>query len=185
MNTSELAADYICKDQERLRMALHVYEAMPDVRKYLIKEIFEAVGDRIRQAKDLADDGLECYDESVYFCTEESGDFWVYAALEHGKRGVLWLYVGVHHDDAKSVKAQRDEIHERFRTMDDLETWSYGQSFSAGESVAYAYVHHEHGGRWHDDDFLSRAIRNREEVVSALAEILMRICGCVFPLASN
>lgn len=185
MNTSELAADFIRKDEERLRMALHVYEAMPNIRKYLIKDIFEAVGDSIRLTKELASDELECYDESVYFRTKESGDFWVYAALEHGKRGVLSLYVGVYHEDAKSVKTQGDQIQERFRAKGDLGTWSYGQSFSAGASVAYAYVHHEHGGRWHDDDFLSRAIRNRDEVVSALAEILMGIYAGVFPLASN
>ena len=186
MNTNEITADYIREDEDRLALALHVYEAMPAVRKYLIKEIFKAAGERVRTAMKLDDDKLEFYAESVYFCTEETGDIWVFAALEHGKRGVLQLYAGVFADDVESInEAQRERIGERFRTHGDLGTWSYGKSFSSSNYIAYAYVNYEHGGRWHDDDFLKRAIRSRDEVVSSLEELLLRIYRCTFPLPPN
>lgn len=181
MDTNELTADYICKDDDRLQMALHVYEAMPAVRQYVIKDIFEAAGKRVRDAKELNDDQLECYDEQVYFRTEETGDSWVYAKLEHGNRGVLQLCAGVYAEDWKSFKEKRDEIRERLRTKGDLETWSYGENSLRSHTYSvYAEVHHEHGGRWHDDDFLRRAIRNRDGVVEALAELLLRIYRGVF-----
>ena len=184
MNTNELTADYIWKDEDRLELALHVYEAMPTVRKYLIKEIFKAAGERVRAAMKLDDDKLEFYAESVYFCTEETGDIWVFAALEQRKRGILQLYAGAWVDEVKSVnEAQRERIGERFRTHGGLEMWPYGKSFSSGNRIAYAYV--EHGGRWDDEDFLKRAIRSRDEVVSSLEGLLMRIYRGVFPLAPN
>ena len=115
MNTNELTADYICEDEDRLELALHVYGAMPAVRKYLIKEIFKAAGERVRVAEKLDDDKLECYEESVFFRTEETGSTWVFAALEHGKRGVLQLYAGVYAANVESIKeAQRERIGERF-----------------------------------------------------------------------
>ena len=184
MNTNELTADYICEDEDRLALALHVYEAMPAVRKYLIKDIFKAAGERVRVAEKLDDDKLECYPESVWFYTEETDDTWVFAALQHGKRGVLQLCAGVYADDVESIKeAQRERIGERFKAHGDLGMWSYGKSFSSGNWIAYAYVNYEHGGRWHDDDFLKRAIRSRDEVVSSLEGLLMRIYRGVFPLA--
>ena len=180
MNTNELTADYICKEDDRLQMALHIYEAMPAVRKYLIKDIFKAAGERVRDAEEFDGDQLWCYDEEVSFYTEETGDFYVYAKLAHGNRGVLQLVAGVYADDEKSFKKQRDEIRERFRTKGGLETWSYGENALLSGTSVYAEVHYELGGRWHDDDFLQRAIRNREEVVEALAEILLGIYRGVF-----
>lgn len=177
MDTNELTADYICKDDERLQMALHVYEAMPAVRDYLITAIFKATGERVVREVEAQLDTE--YTKSVYFCTEETGDFWVYAGLEHGQRGVLQLFAGIYVDDEKSSKAQR-EIQERFTTDGDLETWSDGESLSSGKYIAYARVNHEHGGRWHEDDFLRRAIRNRDGVAEALAELLLRIYRGVF-----
>ena len=186
MNTNELTADYICEDEDRLELALHVYGAMPAVRKYLIKEIFKAAGERVRVAEKLDDDKLECYEESVFFCTEETGATWIFAALEHGKRGVLQLYAGVYAANVESIKeAQREQIGERFRTHGDLGMWSSGKSFSSGNCIAYAYVNYENGGRWHYDDFLKRAIRSRDEVVSSLEELLLRIYRCTFPLPPN
>ena len=184
MNTNELTADYICEDEDRLALALHVYEAMPTVRKYLIKEIFKAAGERVRTAMKLDDDKLEFYAESVYFCTEETGDIWIFAALEQRKRGILQLYAGAWVDEVESVnEAQRERIGERFRAHGGLEMWSDGKSFSSGNRIAYAYV--EHGGRWDDDNFLKRAIRSRDEVVSSLEELLLRIYRCTFPLPPN
>ena len=183
MNTNELTADYIRKDEDRLELALHVYEAMPTVRKYLIKEIFKAAGERVRVAEELDDGKLECYPESVYFCTEETGDIWIFAALDQRKRGVQ-LCAGAWVDEVESVnEAQRERIGERFRTHGGLEMWSHGKSFSSGNRIAYADV--KHGGRWDDDDFLKRAIRSRDEVVSSLEELLLRIYRCTFPLPPN
>ena len=184
MNTNELTADYICEDEDRLALALHVYEAMPTVRKYLIKEIFKAAGERVRVAEKLDDGKLECYEESVYFRTEKTGDIWVFAALEQRKRPILQLYAGAWVDEVESVnEAQRERIGERFRAHGGLEMWSDGKSFSSGNRIAYAYV--EHGGRWDDDNFLKRAIRSRDEVVSSLEELLLRIYRCTFPLPPN
>ena len=188
MNTNELTAEYICKDKERLQMALHVYEAMPIVRTHVVKAIFEAVGEHIRVTHEFDGFKRECLGESVYFCTEDTGDFWIFAALEHGKRGVRQLYCGVYaeyEDGAESNEVQEDEVQSRFKTKGDLETWSYGKSFSSGRYVAYAYVHHESRGRWHDDDFLRQAIGDRTKVVEDLADLLMRIYRGVFPLAST
>lgn len=188
MNTNELTADYICEDEKRLELALHVYEAMPAIRKYLIKEIFKAAGERVRAAMKLDDDKLEFYEESVFFNTEETDGTWVFAALEHGKRrrDVRYLYAGVSVDDVESInEAQRERIGERFRTHGGLEIWSDGTSSSSGNGIAYAYVNYKHGGVWHDDNFLKRAIRSRDEVVSSLEELLLRIYRCTFPLPSN
>lgn len=177
MNTNELSAQYICEDDERLRMALHVYKAMPAVRKHLIKAIFKAAGERVAEKIE----GVELWypetesEHGVYFYTEETGDFYVFAQLEDRKRRGLPLYAGVY-ADAKSIKTPRDKVRERFGTEADLGTWAYGGSVSPDEHVAYAYVQHEHKeDRWDTDDFLSRAILNRDEIVSHIAELLVRI----------
>lgn len=180
MDTNKLTADYICKDDDRLQMALHIYEAMPAVREYLIKDIFKAVGERVSSVEELDSGQLDCRDYSVYFCTERTGDFWVCAWFEDRRRPVLQLCAGVYIDDGKSSKAKRDEIQKRFRDRSNLETWSEGKSLSYGRYIAYAKVHYEHGGRWDDDHFLRRAIRNRDGVVKALAELLQRIYRGMF-----
>ena len=180
MNTNELSAQYICEDEERLRMALHVYEAMPAVREHLIKAIFNAAGERV--AEEIDGVKQEPHENGVYLWTEETGDFYVFAELEPGKKSALRLTAGIYVDDAKSInKAQREEVRERFGTEVDLKTWSYGESFSQGEYVAYAYVHHKHGGHWHDDGFLSQAILSRDEVVSNVAQILVGIYKGMWP----
>ena len=179
MDTNELSAKYIYEDRERLQMALHVYDAMPTVRKYLIEGIFNEVGEHVAEKVD----GVEwnCDEEAVYFWTKETGDFNVYARVERGKRGVLSLNAGVTAEENTVTAAEKDEIRERFETKSDLETWSYGESFSSNTTVAYAVVHHEYGdARWDQDPFLRRAILNRDEVVSGVAELLVRIYEGVF-----
>ena len=181
MNTNELTADYICKDDERLQMALHIYEAMPAVRKHVIKDIFKGAGESVRNIEELESGQIDCYDDAVYFYTGVTGDFWVYARLHHGKRGVVWCYAGVHAEDEKLFEAQRDTIRERFRANGGLGTWSNGESaLSSDTSSIYAQVRHGQIGRWDTDDFLRRAIQSREEVVEALAEILLGIYRGVF-----
>ena len=179
MNTNELSTQYICEDEERLRMALHVYDAMPAVRNHLIEAIFKAAGERVAEELDGVE--VDTYETSMYFRSEKTGDFYVFADLEHGNRSVRRLKAGVYVADAKSIKnAQRKEVRERFREDVYLETWSDGKSFSQGTDIAYAYVHKKHGGHWHDDDFLRRAILHRDEVVSKVAEILVRIYKGMF-----
>lgn len=179
MNANELSAKYIYEDKERLQMALHVYEAMPTVRQYLIGGIFKAVGENV--AKRI--DGVEwtCDEEQVCLWTKETGELGVFAWAEHGKGKKLSLVAGVYVDTPKAVtKAQRDAIQERFESK-VLGTWSYGERFSSSTEVAYAYVHHEHGGgRWDQDDFLRRAIQHHDDVVSDVAEALVRIYDGMF-----
>ena len=182
MNANELSAKYICEDKERLQMALHVYEAMPTVRTYLIRGIFKAVGENV--AKRIDGVGVEEWnsnEEQVYFWTKETSELGVYAWAKPGKGKILSLVAGVYVDDAKSVsKAERDAIRERFKKV-DLATWSYGESFSSDTEIAYAYVHHEHGGgRWDQDDFLRRAIQHRDDVVSDVADVLVRVYKGMF-----
>lgn len=179
MNANELSAKYICEDKERLQMALHVYEAMPTVRTYLIEGIFKAVGEHIAQRIDGVK--YSCDKEIVAFWTKETGELYISAWMEHGRGQILWLVAGVYVDDAKSVSKERNAIQERFESKVDLETWSYGESFSSDTEIAYAYVNHEHGGgRWDQDDFLRRAIQHRDDVVSDVADVLVRVYKGMF-----
>lgn len=180
MNTNELSAKYIYEDKERLQMALHVYEAMPAVRKRLIEGIFKAVGEYVDKKLDGVE--VECYKDGMQFYTEETDEFYVYAELERS-RGTLSLHAGVYTYEGEKAdnKTKRDDIRERFETKTDLETWSYGKIFSSSKYVAYAYVHPERvPARWDQDDFLRRAILNQDEVVSGVAELLMRIYEGLF-----
>ena len=180
MDTNELSADYICEDKERLQMALHVYEAMPAVREILIEGIFKAVGEYVAEKLDLDVDGpkVERYPKSVYFRTQETGDSWVFAWAKPGKVPKLQLVAGVHNDKLDKVKL--DEIRERFKTKGDLETWSDSEICSDTDCV-YANVLHERvDARWDHDSFLRRAILNHDEVVSDVAELLMRIYESLF-----
>lgn len=179
MNTNEQTAKYICDNQERLQMALHVHEAMPDVRKQLIKGVFEAVGEQVTKKLKLDRHeawDVECYDKSVYFYTEETGDSWVFAWAKPGKAPKLQLVAGVYEDELN--KAKLDDIRECFRTNSDLETWSDGEILSDTDGV-YANVH-QVDARWDQDNFLRRAILNHDEVVSEVAELLLKIYEGIF-----
>lgn len=178
MDTNELTAKYIWEDKERLQMALHVYEAMPTVRKRLIESVFKAVGEHVSEALEGVE--VEPLDESVYFHSRETEDFFVFAEVEHGK-GTLWLCAGIYVEDKSVDKAKQDKIRERFEAKGDLDTWSNGKFFSSDMYVAYAYAHHKHVvARWDQGDFLSKAILNQDEVVSRVADILVRIYEGVF-----
>lgn len=172
MDTHKLTADYICKDDERLQMALYVYEAMPAIRKYLIKNIFEAAGKRVRDAIKIDDDQLQCQEEAVYFWTGQTGDFWIYAELEHRKRGPIQLVAGLYADDEKPFEAHR-EVTDRLKTG-RLAEWPIRRAKNRVRCDVWHY------GRWDADHFLQRAIRNRDEVVSDLEEILLQIHRGVF-----
>lgn len=168
MNTNELSAKYIYEDKERLQMALHVYEAMPTVRTYLIKGIFKAVGDHVAERLDGVE--LDNYEDSVYFWTEESDEFYVFAAVRD-KRGISRLVAGVYVYDVKSVRrAKRDAIKNSFETTVNLETWFDGEIHSSNTEIAYTNVYAER-----EDDFLRRAIQCHDEVVSDVAGVLVRI----------
>lgn len=174
MSPDELTAEYICKDKERLQVALHVYEAMPAVRKHLIEDVFKSVGDEI--TKRLEDATVNTYDQLADFYTDKTGDFYVYAEAKHGRGQVLDLVVGVYPDPHEKVdKAELDEIQERFKTKGDLERWSYGECIPSRAEGTYAYVHPDYEvARWDQDNFLRRAILHHGEFVSAIAELLVR-----------
>ena len=196
---NKLTAQYILRSSggesaeaidQRLQMALHVYEAMPMVRQMLIEDIFKIVGESIRVSKKLHEDQLEVRGQSVYFCTEETGDFWICAGLFQPRHPQLRLYAGVYAeyaDDANPLKAQEDEIRASFEDKSNLETWSSdGEVRDGGSLIAYSYVHSQAGGgRWDRDYFLKKAVRQREDIVKELTHLLTIIYGGVFPLASK
>ena len=171
MNTNELSAQYICEDEERLRMALHVYEAMPAVREHLIEDIFKAAGERV--AKEL-DGVLGDNKDGVYLWTDGTGDCHVFVCAERpvgqGQRG-LKLLAGIY--------AESKETRERFGKI-DRKTWSDGKYDSGGYIGAWVNDKHE-GGRWDDDAFLSRAILHRDEVVKNVADLLIHIYEGMWP----
>ena len=183
MDTNELTANYICdsKEPERLQMALHVYKAMPVIREHVIKSIFEAAGEQIEKQID----GVEYvpHDESVLMWTEEIGEFFVAAWLNKAR----WLVAGICHADGKSVdNAERAEIQERFEKEAGLDIWSDGNVLPSDEDpdvIAHVRVHREHGGgRWNQDDFLTRAIQTKDEVVGHVADVLAQIYKGVLPV---
>lgn len=195
MDTDGLSAKYICGisdetgddvsnlNDERLRMALHVYEAMPTVRSYLIKAIFKAAGESVAEKRTGV--VLQLWEEGdgVFFWTEDTGELYVFAGLSYRKRGALWLNAGIGVDDENSIEAQRDEIRERFKLNVDPKSWSNSGVRSSGRWAAWAWVdkvYDKHQGRWNDDGFLRRAILNRDEVVSDVAALLVRIYDGMF-----
>lgn len=174
-------AEYICEDKERLQMALRVHEAMPTVRENLIKRIFEAVGKQV--AEEL--DGVEVRPKWYGVDIHTQGAFYVYAEVSdnkvQNKNGDYWLNAGLRAHEDTVDKAKADEMRERFKAKSDLGHWSSGKNFDGGTYVAYAYIQHEgKDDRWDNPSFLSRAIRNHDEVVSDVAEILVRIYEGVF-----
>lgn len=185
MNTNEQTANYICDNQERLQMALHVYEAMDDVRNHLIERVFQAVGEQVAEKLDAEKLGVQVipYETGVDF-HEETCNFRVYAEVSsrrHRQEGSLWLHAGLY-DDAEDVdKARQEEIREAFKTSSDFETWSSGNLISEERYLAKAYVHHEgQDDRWDERRFLRRAILSHDETVSRIVELLVRIYEGVF-----
>ena len=182
MDTNELTAKYICDDdhKERLQMALHVYEAMPKVREHLIKDVFEAVGNRVKMLDSIND--VETYEGSVFLRSPETGVY-VFAAVDYGgKRKLrLKLHGGVYAEESVD-KVKQDKIVERFEgaRKGDL-GWLNGEYESEGQYVAYAYVDDNRVvADWGGDEFLSTAIRNHNKVVSDVADLLVRIYNGVF-----
>lgn len=181
MEYDQLTATYICEHKERLEMALHVYKAMPTVRHYLIKEIFREAEKRVAATIE----GVELWQEaqeSVFFRTKETDDYWVFASTWERRRQSRFV-AGIYVDDPTSIK---DEHRERFKAEVDLESWSDLElSFPSDRYVRYmaAFVRPEDGGgRWDDDSFLTRAILKRNDVVSDVEDLLKRIYEGMFPL---
>lgn len=180
MNTKEQTAKYICKNQERLQMALHVHEAMPEVRKQLIERVFEAVGEQVAKKLGLdVDTHVDLYKKGVYFRTEETEELWVYAYVTSRQKSPKLLLICGLHADEKLERKRFDEVLARFKTRGDLGTWSDGeihQQLSDEHTEAFAYVHDKAGEvRWDDNSFLSRVIRNHDDVVSGVTERLVLI----------
>lgn len=183
MDISELSAKYIYEDKERLRMALHVYEAMPIVRKYLFETIFAAAGERL--AEKLTDAKIECGENGVRLWTEEIGEFRVFVDLQYARADTIFPYAGVYEKSGVSIKERGDQIRERFEEKVDLRAWSSsGKIYSEDEQIS-AYVDRAYGGRWHSDEFLRQAVLNQDEVVSIVEVPLLRIYRGVFPLTPN
>ena len=188
MDTNKLTAQYICENEDRLKMALHVYEAMETVRNTLIKRIFKGAGDLIE--KELDKVVTVCREQDVNFWTEETGEFGVYASADarprRGRsRDIRSFVAGVFVDDAKPMKAKRDDIRARFEETVDWGTWTLGEDFSSDLEVSYAFSHQEHIGRWNEDDFLRSAILHRKELEEAVAELLLQIYRGMCPGVSN
>lgn len=164
-------AKYICEDRERLQMALHVYEAKDDVREHLIERFFRAVTGQVAEKLgiDVEEPKIELEETSVYFCNQETDEFWVFARVVSYRRPKRLLGVGVYSEE-KLDQAQLGEIQERFKTHGDLETWSDGVIHPYDYEV-FVHVHDENGEVRLDD--VSFLIRNHDEFVSSVAERLV------------
>ena len=200
MNANDLTAKYICGRGEetakevidqRLQMALHVYEAMPTVRRYLIEGIFKEVGEKV--SKEFASDEpeYETGEQTVYLRTSDTSRFWVFAYLydqqagDKRRRDEFSFVAGVYADEP--FGPQQDEIRERLDAV-DLQTWTLSKgshNLSKDHWIGYAGAHHELGASLSYDGFLRRAIEDRDGIVSALEELLTRICRGIFPLAAK
>lgn len=182
MDTSELSAKYICEDDERLRMALHVYLAMPIVQNMLIKRILEAVGRRFAENHD----GVElddAYTRSLYLAPKGTNELWIYASWTEDRRGTTQLSAGVYAEKAgvyaDSVdETQRKEMKERFESNVDVDTWAKGDVQSSDRHLAFANLR---GGRWDREEFLRKAILKQDELVSEVVDALERIYKGMFP----
>ena len=187
----ELTAEYICEDKsgDRLKMALYVYEAMDTVRTYVSKDVLKEIGERVKAAEEFSGDEPE-YELSVgtvWFRTRKISDFWIFTYLYDKKQGdqrrkdELSFVAGVYAD---SLGSKRDMIRGRLDEV-DLGTWSFRKNnpLDDDQHMGYTVEHHEHGVSWSYDQFLTRAIRDRERIVEDVAELLMRIYRGVFPLA--
>lgn len=183
MDISKLTAQYICENEDRLEMALHVYEAKETVRDTLIKRVFKGAGDLIE--KELDNVVTLCREQDVNFWTEETGEFGVYASADSRPRRGRSFVAGVFVDDAKPMKPKQDDIRARFRETVDWGTWTLEEDYSSDLEVSYAFSHQEYGGRWNEDDFLRSAILHRKELEEAVAELLLRIYRGMCPGVSN
>ena len=171
MDTKEVSAEYILKDKERLRMALHVYDAMPTVRWRLIEDIFKAAGGRIDE--ELNGVGLDNeYPRCVYFQTEKTDDCWVFAlAYTRGKQ--IQFAAGIYEESIK------EETRERFEKV-DLEMWSDGE-YKIDDHIGVRVNTSTGGGRWDENSILRRAILDRDKVVKDVADLLIHIYKGMWP----
>lgn len=200
MNANDLTAKYICGRGEetakevidqRLQMALHVYEAMPTVRRFLIEDIFVEVGEKVSKEFSSDEPEYEPGEQTLYLRTSDTSPFWVFAYLydqqagDKRRRDEFSFVAGVYADEP--LGPQQDEIRGRFDAA-DLETWTLSKgshNLRKDHYIDYAAAHHELGASLSYDRFLRRAVQNRDGIVSALGELLIRTCRGVFPLASG
>ena len=172
MNTDELSAQYICEDEERLRMALHVYDAMPAVRWRLIEDIFKAAGGRVDE--ELGGVGLDNEEPHwVYFRTEKTGNCWVFASVYMPRGQQIKLVAGIYEVSIK------EETRERFAEV-DLETWSDGE-YKEDNHIGVEVNDNHGGGRWDENSFLRRAILDRDGVVKDVTDLLIHIYKGMWP----
>ena len=163
----ELTAEYICGNEEWLKIAFHVYEAMGAVRPRVIKQIWQGVEKRVRDKIDCVDGYVE--ENGCWFWHEETSNFWTYAQVQRGPRGPMRLTVGIYlDDDATLDDVRREEIRQFYDAAFEV------QSACGGQTLAAHYV----GGdrdlhRWDRDEFLVQAINKRDEVESYLADLLV------------
>ena len=175
----KLTAKYIYDHQEWLEIALDVYEAMPTLRDRLIAEIWQRIWKRV--AKQLGDrvQGY-IYGDSYYgFCFyPKDGELMICAeSWKIPNRKTTWgptcsVYA---EDHVKLDDGRREEIIDLFEKVTDDQIgrrWSrVGHRWSTGKYLAVVNVGNE---SW-NDDFLRRAVRNRKEIVSNLADLLVGI----------
>ncbi len=105
----ELTAEFICGNEEWLKIALDVYLAREAVRWRLIEQIWQGVEERVCGD---GGDGIKgaAYENGFRFWHEEAENFRIYGEVERGK-GTLYLIVGIYlADGAKLNTARREEI---------------------------------------------------------------------------
>ena len=166
----ELTAEFICGNEEWLRIALDVYLAREAVRWRLIEQIWQGVEERVCGD---GGDGIKgaAYKNGFWFWHEEAENFGIYGEVEQGK-GTLYLIVGIYLADEETLDVvRRKEVR---RCYDD----AFGrQCKSDGHYLVKDYVGHDRElDRWDwDSTFLRQAINERDMVESYLADLLLSI----------
>ena len=169
----ELTAEFICGNEEWLKIALHVYKTKEAVRWRLIEQIWQGVKKQIDKT-----DGIEgcAYKNGYRFWHKEAENFVLYGEVERGQRGPqypLFLIVGIYVAEVETLDvAQR----ERIRQCYNPEASKQGDPnpYLVKDYVDYNGYDNELG-RWERDKFLEKAVMKQDEIVSYLADLLLDI----------
>ena len=170
----KLTAKYIYENEEWLKIALDVYEAKDAVRSHLIEQIWQGVEKRVRDKIDGIDGAV--YENGFWFWHEEAENFGIYGELKRGQRGPLYslsLFVGIYlYDHVTLDNKHKEEIRQEIRRC--YHEAFGGELFSEDHYLVRHFVGYDSGvDRWDSDTFLRKAVMERDETESNVADLLV------------
>lgn len=172
--SAEVTAKYIWDNQKWLENALQVYEAMPTIRDYLAKDIFDGTSKLLGEVSYVSEaNDLPC----VAVHTAKESPFSVSAELELSSKGSKWLYVACRVDQDASIHAdERVRVFEAFLEgalkLDGVSTRN-----ETGSNERYAWIYLSDELRdWNSDLFLRGAILRRDKLKKRLSQLLRESC---------